>query len=278
MSSTNFTVPKGVKKIDCFCVGGGGAADSDCRCSGGGGGGYTSTKLGVDVNPGQDISVVVGAGQINNSIFNQTGTAPSSCVGSICSANGGFSACGEYDIDKRDGGSGGSGGGKAGANGGSDGGNGSANFEGFTGGQGQGTTTRYFGESNGTLYAGGGGGAGQYRGDDSPNVATFTSKGGDGGGGKGAYAWLFYGWNELSSAEPGSPNTGGGAGGSLISSGSVTGGGGGGYTTTKLAQSVTPGSPISVVVGAGGVCSLSEFNGKNGGSGICIIRWDDQKS
>ena len=42
-SSTNFTVPKGVKKIDCFCVGGGGGVVTGCdnNSSVGGGGGYT---------------------------------------------------------------------------------------------------------------------------------------------------------------------------------------------------------------------------------------------
>ena len=53
-SSTNFTVPKGVKKIDVFCVGGGGGTV-------GGGGGYTKTALSVAVAPGQQVSVVGGA-------------------------------------------------------------------------------------------------------------------------------------------------------------------------------------------------------------------------
>ena len=53
-SSSTFTVPKGVKKIDVFCVGGGGAGTTPFEvassCFGvGGGGGYTTTKLGVDV-------------------------------------------------------------------------------------------------------------------------------------------------------------------------------------------------------------------------------------
>ena len=56
-SSSTFTVPKGVKKIDVFCVGGGGAGGSGIFTSsnrfaagggGGGGGGYTTIKLGVD--------------------------------------------------------------------------------------------------------------------------------------------------------------------------------------------------------------------------------------
>ena len=51
---------------------------------------------------------------------------------------------------------------------------------------------------------------------------------------------------------------------------SASGGGGGGYTTTKLAQSVTPGSTISVVVGHGG---RKGNDRATGGSGIAIIRW-----
>ena len=86
-SSSTFTVPKGVKKIDVFCVGGGCggfSARSDGNTSdgyadvggGGGGGGYTSTKLGADVTPGQQLSVVVGS----------AGSASS--VGDICNAEG----------------------------------------------------------------------------------------------------------------------------------------------------------------------------------------------
>ena len=59
-----------MKKIDCFCVGGGGGGYVSRGYSpngwqivgAGGGGGYTSTKLGVDVTPGQEIAVTVGAG------------------------------------------------------------------------------------------------------------------------------------------------------------------------------------------------------------------------
>ena len=80
-SSSTFTVPKGVKKIDVFCVGGGGGGGTqggymytlptssgpeeyytNIWGGGGGGGGYTNTMKNVAVTPGQQLSVVVGAG------------------------------------------------------------------------------------------------------------------------------------------------------------------------------------------------------------------------
>ena len=186
-SSSTFTVPKGVKKIDVFCVGGGGGSgyndDSDrpYLSSGGAGGGYTSTVLDVDVSEGQELSVVVGSGGIAGYFYNWYGdhymgsvsptAGGASSVGDVCSANGGNSS------KNYSGGDGGSGGGvsfntstsasfiyvygTAGGIDGSDGG--SFSFGGVTnnGGTGQGTTTRYFGESNGTLYSTGGCG-GQY--------------------------------------------------------------------------------------------------------------------
>ena len=244
-SSSTFTVPRGVHKIDVFCVGGGGASTSFSVWAGGGGGGYTSTVLGASVTPGDTIPVVVGAGQINSSNFGTEGAiAPSSSIGSICSAAGGFSAYGS--ASRRFGGSGGSGGGTYGGNGGSDG---SSTIDSFGGGKGQGTTTRYFGESTGTLYAGGGGAGGNHTYnvvhisgtdctlDDLKNKADkLYHLGGAGGGGNGDLyieATIWSGGNSATNKvrvrtyENGAVNTGGGGGG----------------------------------------------NGGSGGSGICIIRW-----
>ena len=96
--------------------------------------------LGASVTPGQQLSVVVGS------------AGGRSSTGSVCFANGGMSA----DFT---GGNGGSGGTAASSwdTGGRDGGDGPSS-EYFLGGKGQHTTTRYFGESNGTLYANGGDG------------------------------------------------------------------------------------------------------------------------
>jgi hypothetical protein len=201
-----FTVPKGVKSIDVFCVGGGGSSGGPYRSyaygvssgdgCGGGGGGYTKTVLKSPVNEDQKISVTVGAKSSTTPSFTYgpfyityigsqafytrdvTSTSYSSgnisSVGDICSANGGSTANYVY------GGSGGSGGGNGyhaygyvgtgTSKGGSDGGDGGTTGYYDTsnpyisstitmyGGKGQGTTTRYFGESNGTLYSTGGDG------------------------------------------------------------------------------------------------------------------------
>ena len=85
------------------------------------------------------MSITVGAGGAVSS------------VGDICSANGGNVKDSSRNTIFNDGGSGGGSGARwdegdvaAETKGGKDGGNG--------GGKGQGTTTRYFGESNGTVY------------------------------------------------------------------------------------------------------------------------------
>lgn len=229
-SSTNFTVPKGVKKIDCFCVGGGGGGSFEW------------------------VYIIDGT----------NGSASS--VGSIC-----YAAGSNYNW----GGSGGGGYGKFdgeisifGGDGGSDGSDGgTGRFYDKTanpGGKGQGRTTRYFGESTGTLYAGGGGAGG-----DSSFNGGSGGKGGAGGGGNGADNA-----SRVSNGGNASSNTGGGGGG-----GGNCWGAGAGYTNRAIGVSVTPGQQLSVVVGAGGSGAVDgSRKGGNGGSGICIIRWDDQKS
>ena len=130
-------------------------------------------------------------------------------------------------------------------------------------GKGQGTTTRYFGESTGTLYAGGGGSAYTFSTDANSKIG---GKGGAGGGGNGEIG------GGVQSFTSGSPNTGGGGGG-CFTGGNYAAGAGGGYTSTKLGVDVTPGGQLSVVVGAGGYWTKSA-----GGSGICIIRWGGYKA
>jgi hypothetical protein len=242
-----FTVPKGVKSIDVFCVGGGSSGDANnvCGAGGGGGGGYTSTVINTEVDENQQISVVVGTGG-NNSV------GGTSSAGSICTANGGT----YYN-------NGGSGGGVAyyyfsyytqfntnewckiiASSGGSDGSDGCisfgtqrnvySNYVGaaitVNGGKGQGTTTRYFEESDGTLYAGGGGGGGYTR--------------------YGVYQVEAY------STHYGSISGGAGGGGNGIACDGETGTGGGGGGCNRESTSYE-----------------SFIHGGNGGSGICIIRW-----
>ncbi|HJA72411.1 MAG TPA: hypothetical protein IAA07_12710 [Candidatus Lachnoclostridium stercoravium] len=209
-SSGTFTVPANVTKIDIFCVGGGcsGGIDRDTSRTGGGGGGggYTSTVKGIAVSSGQQLNVVIGSGGAassaqgggnggNNTYVQRSGIT-------LCSADGadnaGWGAGG-------DGGSGGGDGGDRddganGANGGSDGGNGGG-VGSTVGGHGQGSTTRAFGDSSGTLYAGGGGGSGV--------AGAGHGAGGSGGGGAG---------NGANAGIAGSANTGGGGGGTCRTS------------------------------------------------------------
>ena len=202
-----FTVPASVRSIDIFCVGGGGAGGDDYRdtdsagTGGGGGGGYTATKKAYSVTPGQTFAVTIGAG--GTVVTGNTGnTGGTTSFGSVLSAEGGKGGE-ENRSGSADGGAGGSGGGGAAGTGsyavygkgGSDGSDGYGTAKigtGFYGGTGQGTTTRAFGEADGTLYAGGGG---AYNG----SSAGGAGAGGDGGGGKGRVA--------------GTANTGGGGGG-----------------------------------------------------------------
>ena len=194
-----------------------GYSSSDSYDSGtGGNGGQTKTVLGVSVAPGQQLSVTVGAGGAGRlhtgATTNTTGSASS--VGPICSANGGhvhidtFAFNFSYEIKT------GSAGGNSwyysyvpvtggisysGTCGCSDGNatptDASHSFQGYT--------TRYFGESNGTLYAGGGGGGYNGRGSD-----TSGEAGGAGGGGNGG-SYI----SPVGGA--GGANTGGGGGGSV---------------------------------------------------------------
>ena len=155
-SSSTFTVPKGVKKIDVFCVGGGGGRKGSSAA----GGGYTTTVLGASVTPGQQLSVVVGAGGDTGFYNSNINNGGDSSIGEICSAKGGKGSDGTAD-----GSDGGSGAGCFGSAGGQDGHDGaSKNDYGWYGGKGQGTTTRYFGESTGTLYSTGGCGSGWFGG------------------------------------------------------------------------------------------------------------------
>ncbi len=135
--------------IDEFLVGGGGAGGSaSYQQANGGGAGYTKTVKSVVLVADTVYPIVVGAGGTTHTA--QAGT--SSAFGA--EAAGGFG--GGHSATPSRGGSGGAVISLSGSSdvyaGGTDGGNGS----GSGGGIGQGTTTRAFGESDGTLYAKGG--------------------------------------------------------------------------------------------------------------------------
>ncbi|GLB26638.1 hypothetical protein LXJ15735_28790 [Lacrimispora xylanolytica] len=230
-SSTTWTVPSGINQVQVFLVGGGGGGGYNVLYGGdhagfGGGSGYTTTQT-VSVTPGQQIPIVIGAGgRGRNSDNGDNGSNTSFGSVVVNGGNRGSWYIGS-NVPNSNGGSGGGAGGiryenyrreQNGGNGGADGSNGNPSFfvdietgeSGWTGdgGRGQGTTTRAFGESWNTLYAGAGGGGGGLR-PSSGSSAYFSGspgQGGSGGGGRG---------NTSSTADIGdaTPNTGGGGGG-----------------------------------------------------------------
>lgn len=187
----------------------------------GGGGGYTTTSK-LSVSQADSIPVEIGAGAIGGSTHAGSNTSVSSVIANGA-RNSATIAYGPGPGTTYGGGNGGSGGGSVrsglfykdeGSNGGSDGSDGDASkwmWNSSTvytpGGVGQGTTTRAFGESEGTLYAGGGGGCSS----GTPLASNYiVGKGGAGGGGNGgAYSYLVLYVNPTD----GGINTGGGAGG-----------------------------------------------------------------
>ena len=204
------------KLIDVFMVGGGAAGYADNivgganRGYGGGGGGYTTTRRMVQVSGSYNI--IVGAG--GKYSLGQPANGGKTSWGNLFTVEGGKAST--KDVNGGAGGSGGGGGVISNSDygaGGSDGGNGENGYgAGTTGGQGQGTTTREFGEANGKLYAGGGGG-GRYM----SAQSAIVSAGGAGGGGTGAWE---YSSTLHQVATAGVANTGGGGGGGAHRNGS----------------------------------------------------------
>ena len=189
-------------EIDIFCVGAGAKGGNW-----GGGGGRTATYKKQKITRGQEIVVVIGATAF---------TAGASSFGSFSAKGGGPGAEGgsgggapwdifSGDVDERPvkGGDGGSDG--------KDGGSGYRTDEGtLAGGKGQGTTTREFGEPDGDLYSGGGGG-------------EASAQSGDTQGGLGGEGTPKLAKNGANYTNP--PRSGGKAGGGY-------GGGGGGAAAT----------------------------------------------
>ena len=214
--------------IDRFMVGGGGSGaghqGSSKNGQGGGGGGYTRTDKRLQVSQGLSIAVIIGVGGSQSQDYGMDGGSTSWNSDTVKGGLGGGKNSSGKKVTTLRGGAGGSGGGGQCASsedlslgyGGSDGNNGGNGTNG-TGGEGQGTTTREFGEDTGKLYAGGGSG-GRY-------VATataVTSIPGDGGGGTGAWVGP-PGRQKLPTS--GVANTGGGGGGGCITGGASGGSG-----------------------------------------------------
>lgn len=244
-SSAIFTVPASVRSIDIFCVGGGsggedsGSGGSLTRSGSGGGSGKTTTKKNIAVSPGSTLSISIGAGGIASSnVFKEINGGNTSVIINgtvICTAEGGKNYI-DDKVSRYAGGNGGSGGGGcsynssdtsdniSGCYGGSDGSNGEGSrYASPTISLGQGTTTRAFGESSGTLYAGGGGsgGAGYSNG----NIGVLGGTGGAGGGGNGGRGGA---WNEAGTAGTFGTGSGGGGGGCKVRLSNKGGNGGSG--------------------------------------------------
>jgi hypothetical protein len=235
-SSQIWTVPADVDSVQVFLVGGGGSYINN-----GAGSGYTLTQT-VDVVPGSQISILVGAGGAANDNDAHNGSA---------------SYFGNVSVSGNNGTNGGSGGGAYGRNGyvagagGTDGSGGQVEQNRYNGGPsgsgvynpgaGQGFTTRAFGEATGTLYAGGGGGFG-YNYDLQSGDGYYSERAGYGIGGAGG------------------------------------GGGGGNYTSLSVNGSsnymyATAGTPNTGGGGGGGYSAVSPRRYAAGGSGIVIVRW-----
>lgn len=176
--------------IDVFCVGGGGGGGlyGDASTNGSGGaGGYTTTSTNIAVEVNKEYTITVGGGGAAATNYaDRYGKAGGASSAFSVEAKGGGGGNPLWDTTSKA--NGGSGGGGANGDGGTDGSNG----KGTNAGKGQGKTTREFGDSSATVYAGGGGGG-------------ATGKGGNGGGGNAA------GVNGTAGA--GKTNTGGGGGG-----------------------------------------------------------------
>ena len=141
LTSGVFT-PLKTMTIDVFVVGAGGGGNG--KYSAGGGGGYTKTAKSVVLEANTQYSIEIGA-------------SGATVNGGNTSAFGSTSEGGKVGGTFFNGGDGGSGGGALKATGGVDGANGNSSSA-YTGGKGQGTTTREFGESTGDLYSSGGDG------------------------------------------------------------------------------------------------------------------------
>jgi len=167
--------------IDVFLVGGGGGgggyATAGGFAGGGGGGGYTKTYTNLNINTGTSYALTVGGGGGGATTGNTGGTTQFT---TSYTASGGVG--GQHASVGGAGGSGGGGGGSGvGGAGGTDGANGVTASA--SGGKGQGTTTREFGLSSGTLYSSGGAAGGTT----ASRTAPYSNTGNGGGGGGHGY-------------------------------------------------------------------------------------------
>ncbi|RGY95370.1 glycine-rich domain-containing protein [Clostridium sp. AM58-1XD] len=250
-SSGTFTVPANTSFIDVFCVGGGGGGSSSTQKGeskyeiyggGGGGGGYTTTRRSIAVSYGQQFQITIGAGGSGASRGEKGKAGGGSSFSDLCSANGGLGAHERYPsgyYHAKYGGKGGSGGAGGYTNDGSSDGNSAYIYNNNPSSDysatGQGSNTRAFSESSGTLYSGGGGTGAAWN--QVKGEGRNSGYGGDGGG----------------ATTPGNIVDSPG-----VNAANNTGGGGSGG---------------SIYVDRHGRVYGSSSSGGSGGSGIVIVRW-----
>lgn len=181
-------------ECDIWACGGGGGGGKSSNSSGGGGGGYSSTAWAAII---QNLTIIIGAGGANNYAGSGTTVTGDFEFGVLGGSVGSVTAGG-------DGGSGGGGRGRS---------------TGYTGGNGQGSTTRPFADATLPPYCAGGGG-GSYN----SNYAGGAGGSDGGNGGDGSDA------NSSTAAPGGYLGGGSGSVGTGTAPGDATawGGGGGG--------------------------------------------------
>jgi hypothetical protein len=286
LDAKDVTSARSVRAVEVMVVGGGGGGGMDM--GGGGGGGGVVYEPNYRINPGQEITVTVGAGgwgaPAGSGGYRGDGAGPqpgghqftvsatnggNSAFGSLVALGGGYGGSSYYGYTPNYGyaASGASGGGASGYSDGSTG-------RGGVGTPGQGYNG---GGGGGQYYSGGGGGAGG-----AGVTGPSTPHGGPGvqiprmspyhfgGGGGGA---------SYSSGQGGNGGIGGGGGGANgttyggagINNGSPGGGGGGGQWAN------TPGGNAGANTGGGGGGGAhynANNQGGNGGSGIVVVRYN----
>ena len=235
-----------LNSVEVLVVGGGGGGGGGT--AGGGGAGGLIYNSNFTVTPGSALTVTVGVGGTGKvySVSNTAGdNGGNSVFGSLTAIGGGGGGNRDTNEVGKNGGSGGGGGGDdIGVNSAGTGTSG----QGFAGGVGRG--------GGGGSAGGGGGGAGA-----SGQASPSSGLGGNGGDGLGfdiSGTFTYYG--------------GGGGGGSHSgkSSGGIGGGGAGG---SIYSDNAVIGTPNTGGGGGGGAGGAGIVAGKNGGSGIVIVRY-----
>lgn len=237
LASGTFT-PKQSLTADVLVVGGGGGGG---RTGGGGGGGGLLTFASQSLTATGYTTTVGGGGAGNNVDGQQGGYGGDSQFGALTLVKGGGGG-GSYGSNGNAGGSGGGGGSNDG---------GPAKTGGAaTSGQGNAGGNGYVASGSTTRANGGGGGAG------AAGATATISTGGNGGVG-------------LSNSYSGTATFYAGGGGGSASGTGGLGGNGGGGNGSGTAQSSTDGTANT----GGGGGGQSDTTGKNGGSGIVIVRY-----